>query len=532
MTIKHLLHRLNRRDTRLFPKTPTYFKIIISILFLTGIVFLTTKVYAANQLLNNMVDDGGGGDASTSNLTTTTKEIDMTEFANGYSAKQDAIKTGNNQEAWTNESIASNGISLNQAIAGTIPIDVLTNQTTSWIPGGLIGFTNRSIASLYNLPVSGVQYIAETINNLTGKPTYAQTQNGHGFDRFLGILPLWKNIRDIVYTLVSLVFIIIGIMIILRIKISPQATITIQNSIPKIITTLILVTFSYAIAGLIVDISYVLLGLFLSLFESNIPLNPGETFPTTTTLMSLDVWGYFDVAKNIVPTGVMMGLGLLVGGVVGLIGGGWIGGVLGGVLGLLAIFIFILWQTIKLFFGIAKCYIILLIHIILAPFEIGIGAFPNAKSGFSTWLRQIISQAAVFPISIIFLVFSVFIVKSVTNSNSSTWAPGFIGGGNIAGPIVGLACLGLVAKLPQLIPEMIDPKSKNSAISKAIGDTYKAPIGLATSSLKKGAAVGINAWGKTVENKHAPTSPTRPTNWQKFRASSGRLMQSISGMKH
>ena len=43
-----------------------------------------------------------------------------------------------------------------------------------------------------------------------------------------------------------------------RQRISPQAVMTIQAALPKVIIALIMVTFSYAIAGFMIDISYVL----------------------------------------------------------------------------------------------------------------------------------------------------------------------------------------------------------------------------------------------------------------------------------
>jgi hypothetical protein len=125
----------------------------------------------------------------------------------------------------------------------------------TWVPGGALGFTNSLIASLYAAPpASGVMYLADLWHNkFLGKPAYAQ---GVGFKGLQPILPLWRGFRNVVYLLSSLIFIIIGIMIILRVKISPQAIVTIQSAIPQIITTLILVTFSYAIAGLAIDLMY------------------------------------------------------------------------------------------------------------------------------------------------------------------------------------------------------------------------------------------------------------------------------------
>ncbi len=109
-----------------------------------------------------------------------------------------------------------------------------------------------------------MQYIAYSVNILLGKPVYAND----GFNQLKGIQPLWKLFRNTIYTLISIVFVIMGLLIMLRVKISPQATITIQNSIPKIIISLILVTFSYAISGLIIDFSYLFQAIILSIIDN------------------------------------------------------------------------------------------------------------------------------------------------------------------------------------------------------------------------------------------------------------------------
>jgi len=51
-------------------------------------------------------------------------------------------------------------------------------------------------------------------------------------------------------------------MIMFRVRISPQTVITVQSALPKIIFTLILITFSYAIAGFLIDLMYVVIGIF------------------------------------------------------------------------------------------------------------------------------------------------------------------------------------------------------------------------------------------------------------------------------
>jgi len=57
-------------------------------------------------------------------------------------------------------------------------------------------------------------------------------------------------------------------MIMFRIKINPQTAITIQLALPKLIITLLLITFSYAIAGFMIDIFYLIWGIITNLLIS------------------------------------------------------------------------------------------------------------------------------------------------------------------------------------------------------------------------------------------------------------------------
>src|SRR3990172_12628792 len=68
--------------------------------------------------------------------------------------------------------------------------------------------------------------------------------------------------------LLAFVMIVIGFLIMFRRQIDPHTVISIQNALPRIVLTLILITFSYAIVGLLIDLMYVILLLAYSLFES------------------------------------------------------------------------------------------------------------------------------------------------------------------------------------------------------------------------------------------------------------------------
>src|SRR5258708_2550772 len=77
----------------------------------------------------------------------------------------------------------------------------------------------------------------------------------------------WQAIRDLSYGIFVVIIIAFAFMIMFRVKISPQVVISVQSALPKIAVALILVTFSYAIAGFLIDIMYVCIGIFSLVFS-------------------------------------------------------------------------------------------------------------------------------------------------------------------------------------------------------------------------------------------------------------------------
>jgi len=486
MSFTKFLHHLNRRDTRLFP----YFKN----LFLLLVLFFTA-FFAGQTLAQNIYQD-----------------------------TNDAIKQGTNQEAWLNNGLNTNLVALLNGLVGEIPENVVNGTSFFWIPGGLAGTTNNAIASLYQPPASGIQYIAQVKDNFLGKPAYAQ---GVGFKGLEPLIPIWRNFRNFTYILASIAFILIGLLIVLRVKISPQAVISIQNAVPQLVTTLLLITFSYAIAGLLIDLSYVFQAIAVGLIYPEVFTNAGtflnevfEFFATklfflNTINPSLGTFTNPNMSVLLgvltIPILVTIGLATFLGTIIGLVGAlpallfnpaaipaaGLATGGVAFVLSSLIITIAMLIWIIKFLFGIFKAYAMIIFKIVIAPLEIAIGAFPGSKIGFSTWAMDLIANILVFPISFLFILLSNKIVISVlftgntmeilelflniikgnpTTNDFGLWAPQILGGGGIAGAgliavgAISISTLFLLSKLPEMIPQFIF-MLKPSPWGTAIGQT-------------------------------------------------------------
>lgn len=520
--------------------------------------------------------------------TTTASNSTAIEFMN----IQNASKKGQTTlERWSEDSLTGSSMAILKNMIGEVPqeffdgLQQISTTGSGKIPklmiGGAIGKGTEFIATLFTPPASGIEYIAGLKDNLLGKPAYAQ---GFGFKGLEFLLPLWKAARNIVYILSSIIFVVIGLMIILRVKISPQAVVTVQSAVPTVITTLILVTFSYAIAGLLIDVGNIIAGIVIallynakgfsldkSLFDTwsssagffiisdigqffgnalNSLLDMGGVAPLRfTNLVDPDIntlnmlafrtapnWFSLMMLSGLVSsvaTGIFLGsIGNMVFGNIGnsiLSGiGGVVGGAVGGVLGGLIIPIILciiigIW-LIKLYFGLIKVYVTLIFKIIIGPLEIAMGAFPNSKIGFSSWILDVFANIMVFPIvTIVFIILNILtdsISGNVLNPSGGSylvWAPGLINSGNqlfrpILSACVGMAGLAMVSKLPDLIPQYIF-MIKPSPFGQAIGENMKVP------QWAKTATVGAGATAVA----HSAASPTGivgsqinrlPVNWQ------------------
>lgn len=200
-------------------------------------------------------------------------------------------------------------------------------------------------------------------------------------------------------------------MIMFRVKISPQTIITVQSALPKIALALILITFSYPIAGLLVDLMYVVIGI-ISLFFQTAPALGGNAAYYFGVMvngpLNLGVLGfavlYLTHFLIIYLAIVIFGpFATVAAGGAGVIPGAIIQLVLTPVMLVIGIIVFIIlifaliWQTLKIAWLLIKTFVALLLQVIIAPLQIAIGiVYPGI--GFGTWLKSLAANLAVFPL--------------------------------------------------------------------------------------------------------------------------------------
>ena len=137
---------------------------------------------------------------------------------------------------------------------------------------GVLGTQGKVVAMIFDNQISSQEYIADILDNI-GVPSvsraYAQsTGGGTGYNAMKPFLEFWKVFRNLAYSLYIIMFVVVGIMIMLRTKVNAQTIITIQTALPNLLITLLLVTFSYAIVGFMIDLMYFLIYFIVYLISS------------------------------------------------------------------------------------------------------------------------------------------------------------------------------------------------------------------------------------------------------------------------
>jgi hypothetical protein len=410
--------------------------------------------------------------------------------------------------------------------------------------GGALGAMSGMIAILYTPPLHTSDFIAYMGQNFgLAKHSYAaQTTGQIGFDGLLPLLNAWVVFRNVVYLLFVFIFIMIGLAIMLRVRIDPRTVMTIQNQIPKIIISLILVTFSFAIAGFLIDLMWVSVYVVINLMHQADPkimadavssgiYHPAPQFANdvlnskdTLSLGGIHSIAYSGAAaiKDIVQQFIrpetlgnpvtsnggsgstgLLGTGLdlnpldwpgMAVGAIGDIIGSVVSQLVSWVVGIVAYLILIialLIALIKLWFALLKAYISILIDVIFAPFWIISGLIPGTQgAGFSAWIRDMAGNLAAFPAAIMmFLLAKLF---------SDSFGTATVGGVSIGGstamsstnfipPLIGSSANNYIANLIAIgvvlaTPGIVDMTKK----------AFKAPkLDLGPMGQNIGAAVGL-----------------------------------------
>lgn len=413
--------------------------------------------------------------------------------------------------------------------------------------GGAIGVVSSLIAGTFDIPVSSSQYVRYVASNFgITKGAYAQ-QQGAGFSSLHPLQNTWVQFRNVVYILFVVFFMLIGFAIIFRFKVDQRTVMTIQNAIPRAIITLLLVTFSFAIVGFMIDIMYLTMYLFYELIAGikgvNVAgLNPtnlvGSTpFGATGPLggihgLAWDASGnisgiissIFDGSAGRIIAGIIfsiigVGAGALTGGLAPVLApvfGGILGGIglatgssaLGFIGGFIAFFILlvaILFALFRLWFTLLKAYLFILIDTVVAPVWIAGSLIPGSPLSAGSWFRHLFKYIAVFPLTLfMFLLGSVFVqIFASTDPNTPYFTPPFIGSPinpKNFGALIGLAIILMTPEVVNMLQDIL--KSPQNPYQRSIGAAFSMGTNVVS---KPAGAITKRAWSYDDQG--------RPVGW-------------------
>ena len=445
-------------------------------------------------------------------------------------------------------------IAKNQRCLG---VDKTTNKIGFVENGGVLGFLTNGIAMLYTPPIHTSDYFKTLAENFgISKKTYAQATEkevGVGLTTIAPISGLWQTFRNIVYALFVIVFVFIGIGIMFRTRIDPRTVMTIQNQIPKIVIALILVTFSFAIAGFLIDIMWVAILLVANIlmptsgsgFDYITPFGLLNVIPGTSiaNTSATGVGGMLSIMSNVAgfmgasifktgfnATGVQSLIALPTNscdpGILGLGGiacflGGVLSSVLGAILGffigmavsLIAFFVVaiaLIYACFKLWFELLKAYISILIDIVFAPFWIVAGLFPGTNSpgnppkvGFGAWARDMLGNLMAFPAAIAMFFLAAIFTRQFIGScpdaaSCKFFIPPLIGPqGSNFGPVI---AFGLIMMTPNVV-KMTKSIFKSAGVG--IGPAGLG-FGLAAAGMVGGSVKSRLYWRDRDNKPHGP----------------------------
>jgi len=303
------------------------------------------------------------------------------------------------------------------------------------------------IGQMYANPAANTHvYVADLLDSVNiAKPAYAQ---GLGYGSLNPILNLWKTFRNIAYTFYVFLFIVIGFLIMFRKKVG-SAAITAQQAIPSIIISLLFVTFSYAIAGVLIDgmyvIMYLIVGMFQVTFTNNADIINFDIFSLSWTFMKNGAYDGNALGRNLIEDFInnILSKDTLVGDAFG-----WIGGITVG----LVIAVAVLIGSFKLFFELLKSYATIVLSVVVAPVQLMMGALPG-NDPFVPWLKNMIANLAAFPV-VLMVAVMYYVFTDGTVAQSGGFMPPFLVGRGQAGAIANLMGLAILLAMPEIVKEI------------------------------------------------------------------------------
>jgi hypothetical protein len=249
---------------------------------------------------------------------------------------------------------------------------------------GLLGTVDQPLTALvYNPPrIDVAEHLAQQ-----WIPNYAPQTNVYasGYDRLTesGIADIWSSVRNVAYIFFVIVFIVGGFMIMFRHKLGGQTMVTLYNTLPNIIVGLVLVTFSFAIVGFLIDIGALLIRVMDGFLDVSQKVDAASPWGVADT--------YSEKVMDSVMTNLIQNLQDTAFSGLGKIASKIFGAIFEFILAVIFLFI-----SIKILFALIKAYIGIVFDTITSPIVLAIATIPGKSGVMKDWFNRVMKNVMVF----------------------------------------------------------------------------------------------------------------------------------------
>jgi len=301
------------------------------------------------------------------------------------------------------------------------------------LPGSGLGIAINLTSNTFKnaKDVISTKYYAQNLihKGILGKSAYAATDNwllSTGV-----ILNTWESLRNVTYVLFVLIFVVLGFMVMFRKRIDPQTIVTLQNSLPNVMISLILITFSYPLAAIIFNTCGALISwvTHLSVFDT-IYKTPA---PELNAQIAINMLGQVMQAGPLLSTPGAVGGAVLV--------------VLFTVFFWILLCIAFIVSIFSMLFTLIKTLGKLVFLTIISPFIFLMGALPGNQKTMLNWFKNILSITLQVPA--MWFVFSLGLALAMGSLVDSSGFLPFMG--LLIGPLISIFVLFSVGKVPKAI---------------------------------------------------------------------------------
>lgn len=407
---------------------------------------------------------------------TTNAQVEYTEQA-AEASLIDQNHTLNSTGFWGKENEISSWAIL--ALKGTPSTSDGLNVTWS---GSATQAAGKVIASMYKNPAASTErylaYVMRSAKINVAQPAYAQ---GLGFASLDPILDAWIKFRNVAYLFFVLIMLAIGFMIMFRQRIGGQTVVTAQQALPSVVMSLLAVTFSFAIAGFLIDMMYLIMGMIIALFNPADFANSVLGRDGGVSLMSIN---FLQLGWILVSNSTQDAFSATWLTVEAFFGQPWatpfeiLGQVIGSTIALLVVAIAIVISVFRLFYILLRTYISILVSVVLSPLILMMGAIPG-RNTFGPWIKGLIGNLSAFPTVLFIIILYGTLTSNLTFSEeagnySAGFMPPYLVGNSepeLLNFLIGLGTLMLLPELVTKAKEMMG--AKGGVFEQLAGDLSK-----------------------------------------------------------